>query len=339
VDCERLYTVLMGWESNYWGGEERADSVLPIVPDEQTSPTLAGQCEKLRARYKGNDNELDCFRTGRPSNDGFWSRLVMPSLSSSEYTRWRLIYTDSAGRSVLGEAWPAGDGGDAAAPSNAAPTIPGVLAIADLDGDSRQEIVLGRSEWIDVGNHSASTVSAWSIKRRSIVELEATQKRRVIHFRHGGVEGLGPLQLVVDPYVTPLAPVGMTFATQGGWTRGNVLWSVLVTLDSAGEAHDAEPESVAYARELCPSPEGLLEGLRQGAQGNPECITGYVHCANLWGLPVAEVDGAIADYCTLPELQIPNGPCQNSSEWHAMLTHPLPIRLGATANPSGESAQ
>lgn len=326
-----------GWPSNYWGGDERADTAIEVDAGEDTPPPLVAACQKLRTRYnavtpgwEGNEPRpvLSCYRTKAGSADGFWSLLIIPAKKSSEYTRWRLLYTDAKGQTLVGRAWAAGDGGDPAAEANNAPSLPGVLAISDLDGDGRQEIVTGVSEWTDSGQHIASTVNAWTAKRRSIDELEVTRKRRVVYFDHGGQDGLGPLQLIVDPYATPMAPLGMTFGGNSGWARGKVLWSLAVALDGAAKPRDDGPESVDYARKLCPTLKGLLEGIKAGSEDNPECMTGYVHCAHVWGLPAEDVEKALAEYCAPPEMRGQGGPCEyNLPRWEWMMTVPLPIKL------------
>src|SRR5882724_8300584 len=72
------------------------------------------------------------------------------------------------------------------------------------------------SKWIDTGDHLASTINAWTIQHAKIAELEVTGKRRAIYFRHERPDQTGALQFVVDPYVTRIAPAGMTFGVRHG---------------------------------------------------------------------------------------------------------------------------
>ena len=326
VDCQRFYQLTAGWAGKYWGAEDGADTVLVVAEQDEISPALAARCEHLRANYPSA--ELTCYRTKSPNPRGFWALLVLPSKTEQDYVRWQLLYTNAAGQTQKGYAWPAGDGGDPAAPANDAPTIAAPIAIADLDGDGEDEIVTAVTQWTDSGDHQASTINAWTIKDGKIVELDVTARRRVIYCQHEGPDRAGALEFVVDPYVTAMAPVGMTFAVPGGWVRNNPLWSMLVALDAKGHPVDDGAASVGYARELCPTPAGLLEGLKSGAEHSVECVAGYVHCANIWGLAAQDVDAALDAYCASPLRAEAGGGCDESlSEWKSMMRVRLPVKL------------
>lgn len=318
VDCSLSFQPPRGQWEMYFGGPDRPNSAQEVSPDSaNATPWALASCERLRKQGKAGQT-LSCYQSTPPSSSGLWSVATFDRRASSDYLHWQLIYTDGKGKTVKGERFIAGNGDDPAIEANDAPTLPSVLSVVDLDGDGVQELMTGVSKWMDAGNHLANAVDIWAVKDGHIVRFAATAALWIIFARD--VNDDGRPELMVDPY---RVLIGSGYS---GWDTGSALWSTLVEIDPQGRVVDSASMSRAYAREMCPSPDGLLEGLK--GLDDEACVGGYVHCANWWGLPDDQIVAALEAFCQRASLPGYLGLCTDSlASWVQMTSTALPFQL------------
>jgi len=292
------------------GGVDPEKPFAPHLVDESSDPALWARCQKLASDQREKGAELACFST---TEGALWVISRRGPQAEGDYASWHLVYQPLKGAAFRTRAVAAAiaPGDDPAIAGNDITGPPIAVAVADLDGDGRSELLTTSSTPTDVSGHVAETIEVWSTDKRGIVSFPAAQGHALIDLTD--IDDDGHLELLEDPY-------GATFGSSYGWQRAQPGWSLLLELDAKGQLSDAGPRSQQWARQLCPTADELLEWL---PKQDPSCLAQYAHCARLWGLAPEAVDAALGLYCK-EEGDDPSGWCSGSLGSWSAIAHAKP---------------
>lgn len=299
------------WRTYFYPDERPGDVYEVDEHDPQTPAWAAQTCAKLRKRLR-SDETINCYQGYPRRTQQLWALVESPPRYDGDSIHWRVSHTDGSGKTVWTTPIPAGNGEDPNVAGNDYATVPTVLSIFDINSDGSEELITGATKWLDSGNHTVNSVMIWRSRPREV--------RRVSPGYHASYadnsDGDGRLDLIVDPYRVIIG------SDSEGWVAASALWSLFVELDLQGRVIENGRASKRYAGRLCPTSEGLIEGL---STTDPWCIAGYVHCAKLWGLSPPDIEAALDARC---EADGALGLCEHSlPSWRSMTRVNLPFRL------------
>ena len=300
-----------------------AGAYAPHEVAADSAPTVKALCQRI-AKDRGTDKmaQLTCYQTGGAEN-GVWALAVASPTQEGGYSSWRLAYTQGTGRVLQGVGCSASaDGGDPAVAGNDAPSVATVLAVLDLDGDGRSELITNVTRNSDVSGHTYNNLEIWTPGKDNPVPFPATAKYHLINVVDSNADGRP--ELIEDPY-------DLTFGGSLGWVRSKSAWSLLLELDEHGNPTNDGALSRAYALALCPSELGLLEWIPKLP---PDALAQAAHCASLWGLPAKDSQAAIEQYCANEPADAANWCDASSGSWEAIAAAKPPFVLQVPVAPA-----
>jgi hypothetical protein len=256
------------------------------VPRPLAKPRLCARPRKPAAARKHQLGEDTCQEHALEGETGSWALEMRLAPQPGDPATWQLVYLTAQGQKLKS---PAGQGYAMSDyplnPSGEQVFVPVVVGLFDFDADGRSELILR----VRQGHHQTKSyfdrVQLWTAKPSGIVPFGETTARRLIDVvdrdqdRHP--------ELLADPYGLPVEGDTELLLPQAAW-------AVLLELAPDGQLLEASSAARAQALSLCPSPVGILQSL---PRTSGPCVAQYMHCANLWQVPDAELEPALDAFC------------------------------------------